>query len=80
LVAGAGHWLLGAVDWHLMGVLLLGSLPGIVIGSFAAVRVPQGVLRITLAAILIVVAGNIASKELQLSATTALAFTRAASH
>ena len=38
------------------------------------------VLRITLAAILIVVAGNIASKELQLSATTALAFTRAASH
>jgi uncharacterized membrane protein YfcA len=80
LVAGAGHWLLGAVDWHLMGVLLLGSLPGIVIGSFAAVRVPQGVLRITLAAILIVVAGNIASKELQLSATTALAFTRAATH
>ena len=80
LVAGAGHWLLGTVDWHLMGVLLLGSLPGIVIGSFAAVRVPQGVLRITLAAILIVVAGNIASKELQLSATTALAFTRAATH
>jgi hypothetical protein len=80
LVAGAGHWLLGSVDWHLMGVLLLGSLPGIVIGSFAAVRVPQTVLRVTLAAILIVVAGNIASKELQLSATTALAFTRAAPH
>ena len=80
LVAGAGHWLLGAVDWHLMGVLLLGSLPGIVIGSFAAVRVPQTVLRVVLASILIVVAGNIASKELQLSATTALAFTRAAAH
>jgi hypothetical protein len=80
LVAGAGHWFLGAVDWHLMGVLLLGSLPGIVIGSFAAVRVPQAVLRVVLASILIVVAGNIASKELQLSATTALAFTRAASH
>ena len=41
LVAGAGHWALGAVDWHLMGVLLLGSLPGIVIGSYCAVRVPQ---------------------------------------
>jgi uncharacterized protein len=80
LVAGAGHWALGSVDWHLMGVLLLGSLPGIVIGSFAAVRVPQPVLRLTLAAILIVVAGNIASKELQLSGTTDLAFTRAAAH
>src|ERR1700761_8961694 len=73
LVAGAGHWLLGAVDWHLMGVLLLGSLPGIVIGSFAAVRVPQTVLRVVLASILIVVAGNIASKELNLSTSTVAA-------
>ena len=23
LVAGTGHWMLGSVDWHLMGVLLL---------------------------------------------------------
>jgi uncharacterized protein len=73
LVAGAGHWLLGSVDWHLMGVLLLGSLPGIVIGSFAAVRVPQTVLRVVLAVILIVVAGNIASKELNFSTSTVAA-------
>jgi len=73
LVAGAGHWLLGAVDWHLMGVLLLGSLPGIVIGSYCAVRVPQTVLRVALASILIVVAGNIASKELNLSTSTVAA-------
>ncbi|MBV8924906.1 MAG: sulfite exporter TauE/SafE family protein [Bradyrhizobium sp.] len=73
LVAGAGHWLLGAVDWHLMGVLLLGSLPGIVIGSYAAVRVPQTVLRVALASILIVVAGNIASKELNWSTSTVAA-------
>ena len=33
LVAGLGHWALGATDWHLMGVLLIGSLPGIVIGK-----------------------------------------------
>src|SRR6202158_4702685 len=32
LIAGAGHWAMGAIDWHLMGVLLIGSLPGIVIG------------------------------------------------
>lgn len=80
LVAGAGHWALGAVDWHLMGVLLLGSLPGIVIGSYGAVRVPQSVLRIALAAILIVVAGKIGSEELNLSASTVLAFTRSAGH
>jgi hypothetical protein len=73
LVAGTGHWLLGAVDWHLMGVLLLGSLPGIVLGSYAAVRVPQTVLRVTLAFILLVVAGNIASKELNLSRSTVAA-------
>src|SRR5437899_11161332 len=74
LVAGAGHWALGAVDWHLMGVLLLGSLPGIVIGSYSAVRVPERVLRLTLAAILIVISGKIASEELHvsLSTTTAL--------
>jgi uncharacterized membrane protein YfcA len=67
LVAGAGHWALGSVDWHLMGVLLLGSLPGIAIGSYSAVRVPEPVLRVALAAVLIVVAGKMASAELPLS-------------
>ena len=66
LVAGAGHWALGAIDWHLMGVLLLGSLPGIAIGSYSAVRVPEPVLRVALAAVLIVVAGKMASAELHL--------------
>ena len=49
LVAGIGHWALGSVDWALMGVLLIGSLPGIVIGSYCAVRVPETVLRLLLA-------------------------------
>ena len=49
LVAGIGHWALGSVDWALMGVLLIGSLPGIVIGSYCAVRVPETVLRLVLA-------------------------------
>jgi len=69
LVAGAGHWALGAVDWHLMGVLLMGSLPGIVIGSYSAVRVPEPVLRVALAAVLIVVAGKMMSTELNLPAS-----------
>jgi uncharacterized membrane protein YfcA len=80
LVAGVGHWALGTVDWHLMGVLLLGSLPGIVIGSYGAVRVPQGVLRIALAAILILVAGKIGFEELSLSTSPVLAFTRSVVH
>jgi hypothetical protein len=34
LVAGLGHWLIGSVDWYIVGALLLGSLPGISIGSY----------------------------------------------
>jgi len=73
LVAGLGHWALGAIDWHLMGALLMGSLPGIIIGSYSAVRVPERVLRLTLAAILIVISGKIASEELHMSLSTATA-------
>jgi uncharacterized membrane protein YfcA len=63
LVAGIGHWALGAIDWHLMGVLLMGSLPGIVIGSYFATRVPETALRLLLAVTLIAVAGKLASSE-----------------
>src|SRR5262249_52546016 len=70
LVAGTGHWALGSVDWALMGVLLMGSLPGIVIGSYSALRVPEPVLRVTLAAVLILVAGKIGMQELHLPSST----------
>jgi hypothetical protein len=77
LVAGIGHWALGDVDWGLMGVLLLGSLPGIIVGSFSATRVPETVLRLTLASVLFVVASKIMFAELNLSSAfvTALAWT-----
>jgi len=77
LVAGIGHWMLGSVDWALMGVLLLGSLPGIILGSYSATRVPETVLRLTLASVLFVVAGKIMFAELNLSSAivTALAWT-----
>jgi uncharacterized membrane protein YfcA len=55
LVAGCGHWLFGTVDWHLLGSLLVGSLPGIFIGSQFVGRIPETVLRILLAAMLVVV-------------------------
>ncbi len=80
LVAGIGHWATGAIDWHLLGVLLIGSLPGIVIGSYCAHRVPETALRLVLAATLILVAGNLASRELHSSFSTIAAFAPTTAH
>jgi len=55
LIAGIGHWWLGSTDWALLGALLIGSLPGIVIGSLVATRIPDAALRPILAAILLLV-------------------------
>ncbi len=60
VVAGVGHWMLGSVNWMLLGDLLFGSLPGVVIGSYVAGRVPDGVIRIALAFVLMVVAVRLA--------------------
>jgi uncharacterized membrane protein YfcA len=59
LAAGVGHWMLGSVDWHLLGSLLTGSLPGIVIGSYFAAKVPEFVLRPLLASVLVLVGGRL---------------------
>jgi uncharacterized membrane protein YfcA len=74
LVAGIGHWATGEIDWGLMGVLLVGSLPGIILGSYLAHRVPEPALRVVLAVTLIVVAGNLASHELHSSSSILSAF------
>lgn len=60
LIAGAGHWFLGSIDWSLLVSLLIGSLPGIAIGSHFAARVPDRVLRPILASTLAVVGGKLA--------------------
>ena len=59
LIAGTGHWLLGSVDWPLFASLVAGSLPGIVLGSRIAHRVPDPVLRPILAGTLLVVGGKL---------------------
>jgi uncharacterized protein len=80
LIAGVGHWMVGAVDWHIIGSLLVGSLPGIFLGSYFAVRVPETALRMLLAATLIVVAGKLAFDHLDKSLSLIAAFTRRATN
>ncbi len=77
LVAGIGHWAMGAIDWQLMAVLLTGSLPGIVIGSYLATRVPETALRLLLAATLILVASKLGSDEWRLAQPLIAASTQA---
>ena len=59
LVAGVGHWWLGAVDWPLLTSLLSGSIPGIILGSYLSAHIPDRVLRPILAGVLCVVGGRL---------------------
>ena len=61
LVAGAGHWWLGNVDWSLLGALLLGSLPGIWVGSHISAKVPDRILRPILASMLVLIGAKLIS-------------------
>jgi uncharacterized protein len=73
LAAGLGHWALGSVDWHIVASLLVGSVPGIILGSVLAVRVSDRALRYVLAATLIVVASKL-SADLNPMSSITLAF------
>ncbi len=53
-VAALGHWHLGDVNLHLVLGLLLGSVPGVWLGSFIASRIPEGTLRPAVATLLFV--------------------------
>jgi uncharacterized membrane protein YfcA len=59
LIAGLGHWMVGSVDWGLLVSLLVGSIPGILVGTLLAVRLPDWVLRPVLAATLLMVGGKL---------------------
>jgi uncharacterized protein len=51
-VAGFGHFIAGNVDMHAVGWLLIGSVPGVLIGSHYSVRIPEAWLRLALADVL----------------------------
>jgi hypothetical protein len=54
-VAGLGHLHMGNVDFTLLGSLLVGSLPGIYLGSHLSARIPEWVLRPALASLLLLI-------------------------
>lgn len=58
-IAAFGHWWLGSINWTLLAMLLIGSVPGITIGSWFARSVPEKFLRVLLALTLTGVAAKL---------------------
>jgi uncharacterized membrane protein YfcA len=51
-VAGAAHWAAGNIDFTILGWLLLGSIPGVLIGGHLTLSIPEARLRLLLAGVL----------------------------
>jgi len=51
-VAGLGHFIAGNVDMGIVGWLLLGSVPGVLVGGHLSLSVPERPLRLVLAGVL----------------------------
>jgi len=51
-VAGAAHWFAGNVDFAILFWLLLGSIPGVLIGGRLTLAIPEQRLRLVLAGVL----------------------------
>src|SRR5207249_8340247 len=43
--AGIGHWVAGNVDMSIVGWLLLGSIPGVLVGGRLSLSIPDSLLR-----------------------------------
>ncbi len=61
-LAGMGYFYLGKVDPNMLLALLIGSIPGIVAGSFLAPKMPEKVLRVVLAVVLTLVGWQLVTK------------------
>lgn len=64
LIAGAAYGFAGLISWPLLGMLLLGSLPGVVVGSLFANRIPSRPLNLLLSLVLVAAATLVAVKAL----------------
>lgn len=74
LIAGVGYWMIGSVDWHIIGSLLAGSLPGILIGSYFVIRVPERAIRLALATVLLLVASRMVYEHATTASSIIAAF------
>ena len=61
LIAGLGHAGFGNVNWELLVNLLMGSLPGIYVGSHLTGAIPDKALRPALALMLVYAGGKLVS-------------------
>ena len=59
IIAGLGHASLGHVNFPVLGLLLLGSIPGVLIASRLALRLPQALTRTLIAVMLLLVGGRL---------------------
>jgi uncharacterized protein len=69
-VAGFGHYVAGNVDLHIVGWLLVGSIPGVLLSSGLTVKLPDRLLRAALAITLL--ASGIKLTEIPLANELAL--------
>ena len=58
LVAGLGHLKSGNVDMHLLGFLLIGSIPAIVVGTLLSSHLPERAIRRVLGVTLMLLGTN----------------------
>ncbi len=58
LVAGLGHMASGNVDFHMLGMLLIGAIPAIVVGTLLSSRLPEKTIRPILGATLLLLGIN----------------------
>ncbi len=59
IVAGTGHLLMGNVQFGLLGSLLIGSVPGVLLGAYYSHRAPDGLLRKCIALVLMAVGAKL---------------------
>ena len=63
--AGIAHWVGGNIDFLLAGTILVGSIPGVIIGTGLSVKAPQKFLRYALAVVLIASGTTLVAEELR---------------
>jgi uncharacterized protein len=61
--AGVAHWIGGNIDFLLAGTILVGSIPGVILGTNLSVKAPQKLLRYALAVVLVASGATLISKN-----------------